>query len=201
MSTPDDTAAKRAELEADIAKSAGRVMRHMNNDHEDSIVAYVLAFASGVEGTDPLIDKEEILLKNFQKGRLAIVSAQMTTVDADGFLVEVKAIEEVGAAPLVLSNVRVPYDEPIKSAKDLHHTAVSMHRKAYDKLGVWYKTKNGYYKQVLKMVAFQSYKAIQKSPTFKAVQDSAPSSQSMVVGAATLAAATVAAGYLRSRAK
>merc|ERR1712238_13720 len=62
-----------------------------------------------------------------------------------------------------VSNVRVPYDRPIQHAKELHHIAIRMHRAAYDKLGIWYKTKNGYYAQVVKMVAGGSYKSMKKN--------------------------------------
>jgi hypothetical protein len=90
----EDTAAtKRAELEADISKRGKRVMTHMNADHEDTLVAYVLAFATGIEGTDPELDKEDALLRNIRKGMLTITSAQLTAVDADGFLLEIKASE------------------------------------------------------------------------------------------------------------
>ena len=188
-----DAATKRAELEAEISNRGKRVMSHMNADHEDSLVAYVLAFATGVEGTDPELDKEDALLRNIQKGMLAIASAQLTAVDADGFLLEIKALETITAGEkseiLTLSNVRVPYDKPIESAKDLHHIAIAMHQKAYHKLGIWYKTKNGYYKPVAKMVAFKSYKAVQKSPP------------SVVAGIGTLAVATTAAGYLRYKSR
>jgi len=188
-----DAATKRAELEAEISNRGKRVMSHMNADHEDSLVAYVLAFATGVEGTDPELDKEDALLRNVQKGMLTITSAQLTAVDADGFLLEIKAAETDTPGEkcevLTLSNVRVPYDKPIESAKDLHHTAIAMHQKAYHKLGIWYKTKNGYYKQVAKMVAFLSYKAVRKSPP------------SVVAGVATLAVATAAAGYLRHKSR
>ena len=136
-------AAARAKLEADVAKSAKRVMKHMNDDREDSLVAYVLAFATGVEGTDPTKDKEDALLRNVQRGRLSISSAQLTSVDADGFVLEIKLLETQSSDVLVLSNVRVPYHEPISSARDLHHIAVAMHEMAYDRLGVWYKTKSG----------------------------------------------------------
>ena len=195
-----ETAAKRAALEADVAKSANRVMNHMNRDHEDSLVAYVLAFATGVEGTDPLLDKEEALLKNIQRGRLTITSVELTQVDADGFLLQIKASESPSSEVLVLSNVRVPYHEPIQSARDLHHTAVAMHTMAYDQLGIWYKTTSGFYAKKLKQSAYQSYKALQKSETpQKLYEKAAESKVTLATGAVALVAATVASQYLRGR--
>lgn len=195
-----ENAAKRAALEAEVAKSAKRVMNHMNRDHEDSLVAYVLAFATGVEGTDPLIDKEDALLKNIQRGRLAITSAEMTQVDADGFLIEIKASESPSSEVMVLANVRVPYHEPIHSARDLHHTAVAMHNMAFDQLGIWYKTKSGFYAKKLKQSAHQSYKAFQKSEVPQKLYERAKESKSTIVtGAVALVAATVASKYLRGR--
>ena len=185
--------AKRAALEADVAKSAKRVMNHMNRDHEDSLVAYVLAFAKGVEGTDPEKDKEDALLRNIQKGRLTIASAQLTQVDVDGFLLQVRVAEAGSSDALVLSNVRVPYQEPIQSARDLHHAAVAMHSMAYDKLGVWYKTKNGFYAQKAKLTAYQSYKALQKSEKLQTIYTMVGAS--IVVGVAGAAASR----YLRSK--
>jgi len=175
---------KRAVLEADVAKSAKRIMNHMNSDHEDSNIAYVLAFATGIEGEEAV----NTSLSDILDGKLTITSAQLTDVDADGFLLEVKAQESPESEQVVLSNVRVPYHEPIESAKDIHLTAVAMHRKAYDKLGVWYKVKKGYYKQVAKFVAFKSYKAIQKS---------SPGISVVAAGATALVAVGAAAGYLR----
>jgi len=182
---PEDLAVKRAALEADIAKSAKRVMNHMNADHEDSLIAYVLALATGIEGA---VDDGTSSLNSILTGEFIITSAQLTTVDVHGFLLEVKAkknsLDSEKEEVVVLSNVRVPYDKPIESARDLHTTAVRMHRVAYDKLGVLFKIKKGYYKQVMKFVAFKSYKVIQKSTPMVAV------------GTATLIAATAAAGYL-----
>jgi len=194
--TPDsdagdkDATSKRAKLEADVAKSANRVMKHMNDDHEDSLVAYVLAFATEVEGA---VDKEDALLKNVLRGKLLIRSVKITTVDADGFLLEVRVVDKdadiASGDAMVLSNVRVPYHEPITEARQLHHTAVAMHRKAYDKLGIFYKAKHGYYQQVFKMIASVSYSKAKKM---------APKT-SVVAGAAALTAAVAAAGYLHHK--
>ncbi len=193
-------AAERVKLEADVAKSAPRVMKHMNEDHEDSLLAYVLAFATGVVGTDPTKDKENALLRNVQKGKLAITSAKLTDVDADGFVLEIKVLEPPDNM-LVLSNVRVPYHEPISSARDLHHTAVAMHKMAFDKLGVWYKTKSGYYATAVKTAAAQKYTSIQKSESAKKLYEDATniSKTSLATGIVAVVAASAAASFLRSR--
>eukprot|EP00531_Pseudo-nitzschia_arenysensis_P010993 CAMPEP_0116121910 /NCGR_PEP_ID=MMETSP0329-20121206/3941_1 /TAXON_ID=697910 /ORGANISM="Pseudo-nitzschia arenysensis, Strain B593" /LENGTH=216 /DNA_ID=CAMNT_0003615739 /DNA_START=56 /DNA_END=706 /DNA_ORIENTATION=+ len=193
-------AAERAKLEASVAKSASRVMKHMNEDHEDSLVAYVLAFATGVEGTDPTKDKEDALLRNVQKGRLSISSAKMTAVDAGGFVIEIKLLENPESNTLVLSNVRVPYHKPIQSARDLHHTAVAMHEMAYEKLGVWYKTKSGYYAKALKSATVRSYESLKKSESAQKLYEDATnvSKTSVATGIAAVVAASAAASYLRS---
>ncbi len=195
-----DATIERAKLKASVAKSASRVIKHMNEDHEDSLVAYVLAFATGVEGTDPTKDKEDALLRNVQKGMLSISSAKMTEVDVDGFVIEITLLENPGSNTLVLSNVRVPYHQPIQSARDLHHTAVAMHEMAYDKLGIWYKTKTGYYAKALKSTAIRSYDSMKNSESARKLYDDATSvsKTSVATGIAAVVAASVAAGYLRS---
>merc|ERR1711865_3951 len=75
---------------------------------------------------------------------------------------EIHAIEEQDQQRIVLAQVRVPFDVPITSAREIHHVAVRMHRNAYDTLGIVYKLQMGYYQQVVKFVAFKSYKTIQE---------------------------------------
>eukprot|EP00535_Pseudo-nitzschia_heimii_P004682 CAMPEP_0197181272 /NCGR_PEP_ID=MMETSP1423-20130617/5610_1 /TAXON_ID=476441 /ORGANISM="Pseudo-nitzschia heimii, Strain UNC1101" /LENGTH=245 /DNA_ID=CAMNT_0042631497 /DNA_START=216 /DNA_END=954 /DNA_ORIENTATION=- len=182
----EDPAAKKAKLEKQVANRADRIMKHMNADHGESLVAYTLAFATGVEGTDPEKDKEDALLKNILEGKLAVTSARMTGVDLDGCLLEVTALEP--GAPeseaVVLSNVRIPYDKPIESPEDVKSNLVAMHWRAYNDLGYWYKAKSGYYQTAAKVVAFMCYQKLKKSTP------SAP----VVAGVAALAAATAVAG-------
>merc|ERR1740130_1573630 len=146
-------------------------MKHMNDDHEDSLIAYVLAFATGVEGhieNNSNSHKEAAQLQQVLDGRRTIISAKLTDIDSNGFLLEISTVE-VGendhdhSSLCKVSNVRVPYDRPIQKAKDLHQIAIGMHRSAYDKLGIWYKTKNGYYHQVATMVTALSYKSLKKN--------------------------------------
>jgi len=185
-------AIEKAHLEQEIQKNAPRVMKHMNDDHEESLVAYVLAFATGVEGhieNNQNSHKEAAVLQQVLDGKRSIRSAQLTNVDRMGYLLEISTIEmgDTESSSLCkVSNVRVPYDRPIHKAKELHHIAVRMHRAAYDKLGIWYKTKNGYYVQVVKIVAGVSYKSMKKNKkTTTAV---------VVVGAAAAAAAYLLVG-------
>ena len=165
---------KKAKLEKDIRKNAPRVMKHMNEDHEDSLIAYVLAFATGVEGHIENMHsnshKEAAQLQQVLDGERTILSAKLTDIDSIGFLLEISTVEvgsendhDHSSLCSKVSNVRVPYDRPIQKAKDLHQIAIRMHRSAYDKLGIWYKTKNGYYKQVATMVTVLSYKSLKKN--------------------------------------
>merc|ERR1740130_666661 len=170
-------------------------MKHMNEDHEDSLIAYVLAFATGVEGHIENMHsnshKEAAQLQQVLDGGRTILSAQLTDIDSTGFLLEISTVE-VGTSEnkndhsslctSKVSNVRVPYDRPIQKAKDLHQIAIRMHRSAYDKLGIWYKTKNGYYQQVATMVTVLSYKSLKKNKKIVV----------MVVG---VTAAVAAVGY------
>mmetsp|Transcript_26937 Transcript_26937/g.57695 ORF Transcript_26937/g.57695 Transcript_26937/m.57695 type:complete len:266 (+) Transcript_26937:40-837(+) len=132
--------AAKTKLEEDLRKSAPRVMKHMNDDHRDSLVAYVLAFATGVENEvsdsnsnldwDPETEKmRAALLRNIKRGRLRITSALLTGLDTEGFLLLVKASDPEEEdddentttdgdsdddiekqASIVLANVRVPYE-------------------------------------------------------------------------------------------
>lgn len=166
-----DVVENKVKLEKDIRKNTPRVMKHMNDDHEDSLIAYVLAFATGVEGhieNNSNSHKEAAQLQQVLDGRRTIISAKLTDIDSNGFLLEISTVE-VGendhdhSSLCKVSNVRVPYDRPIQKAKDLHQIAIGMHRSAHDKLGIWYKTKNGYYQQVAKMVTVLSYKSLKKN--------------------------------------
>jgi len=191
----DDTDAV---LDAEIAKSATRIMKHMNQDHEDSLMAYVLAFATGVENdgaADPTsaaaaaddVKKDQTrLLHNIRHGnnQLVLTAARLTKVDRRGFVLEIHAIDDAKQS-IVLSKVRVPFDVPITAAREIHHVAVRMHRTAYDTLGIVYKLQTGYYPQVLKFVAFKSYKTLQQ--------------HKVVVVAGVLAVSTLVMARHRSR--
>lgn len=129
-----------AQLEADIQKSAPRVMRHMNDDHGDSLKAYALAF-----GQHPDASRTK--------------SAILTGLETEGFILELTL--EDGSK---VSDVLVPYDRRIQSAKELHKIAVDIHVKAFAELGVAYKITSGYYTTAFKMMGFQAYKSAKKRP-------------------------------------
>jgi len=128
------------DLEKELQKRAPRVISHMNGDHQDSIKAYALAF-----GNNPECVNTE--------------SAILTGLDRDGFILEVTLKNGTQ-----LKNVRVPYQGDVTCGKDLHTIAIKLHRMAYDKIGVIYKIKNGYYKQGAKMIGFQAYKKARERP-------------------------------------
>ena len=129
------------ELEKELQQRAPRVLKHMNEDHDDSIKAYSLAF-----GEHPRCSKETS-------------SAILTGLDRYGFLLQVTLND--GS---VLEQVRVKYQGSVTCAKDLHKEAIYMHRLAYDKLGYKYKLVNGYYTQVVKMIGAKSTKTIKSNP-------------------------------------
>merc|ERR1740130_1226238 len=72
-------------------------MKHMNEDHEDSLIAYVLAFATGVEGhiekMHSTSHKEAAQLQQVLDGERTIISAKLTDIDSTGFLLEISTVE------------------------------------------------------------------------------------------------------------
>lgn len=155
----EDAVVDMVQLEADIQKSAPRVMRHMNEDHGASLTAYALAF-----GQHPDAGKTQ--------------SAILTSLDTEGFWLELTMQD----GTTKISNVLVPFDRRIQSAKELHAIAVDMHVAAFSKLGVVYKITSGYYSNAFKMMGTQAFKAAKKRPY-----------QSTVL--ATLTVLAVAYGY------
>jgi hypothetical protein len=136
----DDVVVDMEQLEMDIEKSAPRVIKHMNNDHPESVKAYALAF-----GDHPRCSQTQ--------------SALLTGLDVDGFVLQITLRNGT-----TIQNVHVPYDRRIQDAKELHQIAVDMHVKAYEKLGVWYKITSGYYKKAIQMMSFQAYKKAKQRP-------------------------------------
>jgi hypothetical protein len=127
------------ELEAEIAKSADRVMKHMNEDHGDSIKAYARAYGGEPEAT----------------------AAVISGLNAEGFVLTVTL-----PGGVTKPGVLVPYTTPLSSAKDLHKVAVAMHFSAHNELGYVYKLSSGYYLTAAKMVWSQGSKAVMKRPCF-----------------------------------
>jgi len=128
------------QLEKELQKHAPRVINHMNRDHRDSIKAYALAFGDHPKCTDT-------------------ASALLTGLDREGFTLDVTLADGT-----TLRGVRVAYRGEVTKGKDLHTVAVSMHRAAYDKIGVVYKVRHGYYQQVAKMIGFLAYKKVNARP-------------------------------------
>jgi Protein of unknown function (DUF2470) len=153
----------------------------MNEDHADSIKAYALAFGEFNNNNNNNTDDVDV-----EDDNTAIESAKLTGLDRYGFWLEVTLKD--GSK---IENVRVPYQGSIKSSKDLHMEAVSMHRLAYDKLGIKYKIQNGYYKQVAKMAALQLYKKVKKN-----LDNHRPSTSTTaaVIGISTVAVVVTAVG-------
>lgn len=175
---------RRKALDADIQQSAPRVMKHMNGDHPDSLKAYVLAFGT------PAGDCRRC------------ESAVLTGLDVDGFLMEivVKGRDLATCSPgsmggVIVVKVRVPYDRPLQSAKDLHQVAIRMHMSAYRKLGVWYKIRTGYYSRAFRMIGAEVTKTLGKAKTRETIRTVATKSTVFLLG--SIAAALTIHGYNR----
>ena len=110
-------------LETDLAKSASRIITHMNDDHSDSLVAYAAFFAKIEDAT----------------------SACMTGLTPAGFLLDVTLKD--GS---VKKSVLIEYTSPLTSAGDVRKLAVSMHFTAYNGMGIGFKIKNNFYGNAVK---------------------------------------------------
>ena len=169
-------------LDADIQKSAPRVMKHMNEDHADSLKAYVLAFGTPTE----ICQRCE--------------SAILTGLDIDGFILDIIVRNDRNDnddEKQQQVTVRVPYDRPIQSAKDLHQVAVRMHILAYKKLGVWYKIRTGYYNRAFRMMGAELNKILGKAKASETIRTVATKATVLLVG--SVAAVLLIHGYSRRR--
>lgn len=110
-------------LDADLAKSATRVITHMNDDHTDSLLAYA-AFYAGLQNA---------------------TSARMSGLTSKGFELDVTLIDGT-----VKKGVLIPYTTPLKSAGEVRKLAVSMHFAAYNGMGIIFKIKQNYYGNAVK---------------------------------------------------
>jgi hypothetical protein len=106
------------DLDAALAKSAQRVVRHMNEDHADSLLAYAHFFGG---------------IKTASK-------AQMTGLSSQGFELDVMLPD--GS---VQHKVLIRYTTPLTSAAQVRKVAVAMHFAAFNGLGFRYKLKSGFY--------------------------------------------------------
>ena len=108
-----------ANLEADLAKMAQRVIGHMNDDHPDSLLAYAHYYA----GLYP-----------------AAKAAKMVGLTAAGFELDVTLADGT-----VRRRVLVPYDPPLAAAAHVRKVAVAMHFGAFNGMGLGYKCRHGFY--------------------------------------------------------
>ena len=105
-------------LEDGLAKSATRVITHMNDDHADSLLAYATYYAG------------------FKDAK----SAKMSGLTVEGFVLDVTL--EDGS---IKENVLIPYTTPLESAAAVRKIAVAMHFEAYNELGLTYKIRHNFY--------------------------------------------------------
>ena len=181
----NDNEKKRETLKMDIEQNySERIMTHMNRDHGDSLIAYVLAF--GTTGSTTITttssndgeekeDQEEgqlpVVLAQVLDGSRTIISAKLINVEIDRFLIDIVLRAEKDdndndnenknhdARNIIISNICVPYDRTLQHPHELHVIALALHQQAYHKLGLAYKIKHGYYRPALHSKAFQFYKA------------------------------------------
>ena len=113
--TPDDPSSK---LEADLQKSAARIIAHMNNDHPDSLKAYAVFYA----------------------GLNDAASASMSALSVHGFVLDVVLTDGT-----TKKNVLIRYSSPLESAASVRKVAVAMHFAAYNGLGTMYKIRHNFY--------------------------------------------------------
>lgn len=111
-------------LDADLNRVAGRVIKHMNDDHASSNRAFSRFYAG-----------------------LPATSAVMVGLDARGFVLDVST-----AGGGVERGVLIPFDSPLAAASDVRKAAVRMHFAAFHGLGARYKLANGYYSGAARQV-------------------------------------------------
>ena len=104
-------------LEAELAGMAGRVVKHMNEDHGDSCLAWAHHYAKMPAAT----------------------SAKMTGVTPSGFTLDVTLPDGL------VKSATIPYSPPLTEAKQVRKVAVAMHFEAFNALGMWYKLKMGFF--------------------------------------------------------
>ena len=111
------TEAMASQLDAELAKSAQRVITHMNNDHEPSLVAWARFYA-----------------------KLDAKAARMSGLTSSGFELDV-TLADGSERKAVL----IPHKPPLESAAQVRKVAVALHFEAFNGLGVSYKLWNGFY--------------------------------------------------------
>ena len=109
-------------LEEDLAKSANRIITHMNDDHADSLLAYAAFYGELPNAT----------------------SARMAGLSVHGFELDVTLADGSRQKRLIR------YTSPLKSAAEVRKLAVSMHFAAYNGLGFVYKLRTNFYGNAVK---------------------------------------------------
>jgi hypothetical protein len=198
-STSTSAVVSPSSLEDDIQKSASRVMNHMNMDHADSLKAYVLAFGTPVEDC---IHCESAILTGLDRYGFILEIIVKGNNDTNGTTDPTKGENNNDDKMLrrrtTTKTVRVPYDRPLESAKELHQVAVRMHLAAYNKLGVWYKIRTGYYSRAFKMIGSEMNKILGKAKTKDTIRTIITKTAIVAVGSMGVIL-TMHLGYMQQR--
>jgi hypothetical protein len=113
-------------VEDALSKRAAKIVTHMNDDHGDSLKAY---------------------LQHFKQ--LDAIKGELTQISVEGMTLKATLANET-----VVTDVFIPYSSgPLKSAGEIRTVVVAMHKDAYNALGISYKLQNGYYESIAGHVA------------------------------------------------
>jgi len=107
------------DLDAQLEPHKQRMIKHMNDDHRDSLVAYALHYAKMSGASD----------------------AEISDMTSKGLTLNVTLPDSVAR------DVFIPYSRPLTAVKDVRPVVVDMHKECYDALGCMYKLKSGFYKK------------------------------------------------------
>ena len=113
---------ERKDLLAGLAKSKGRICKHMNEDHEDSLLAYARFWH----------DRES-------------TSARMIDVVPTGFILRIETPDSVR------EGIEIKFTSELKNAGQVRKIAVAMHVEAFNGLGFLYKVRQGFYSRYAAM--------------------------------------------------
>ena len=105
-----ETSSSSKDLDAELARSAPRVMAHMNSDHEESLVAWAIWYGK--------IDYR------------IIAGVSLTNVSSEGWTLDVtrKDLQETRRDEQRIQKLTIPFKPRITDAKQLRKVAVEMHK-------------------------------------------------------------------------
>ena len=105
-----ETSSSSKDLDAELARSAPRVMAHMNSDHEESLVAWAIWYGK--------IDYR------------IIAGVSLTDVSSEGWTLDVtrKDLQETRRGEQRIQKLTIPFKPRITDAKQLRKVAVEMHK-------------------------------------------------------------------------